>query len=152
MVKRVILEEGLDYYTDMNKVFEAINNAQLEYNFLITDYEGYPKDEKINLVLARNYSWLSGEELTRIVQKEEFQWSWGVLIAFPKDVSLEDILNVDLPYADGNPQIWGKDAVIQNPLGVFEIIAFDSSLIMISSKNEEIISNFKAKFPLAKDL
>ncbi|WP_297519991.1 hypothetical protein [uncultured Clostridium sp.] len=151
MLKRVTLEEGIQ--TQMGEVFQAIDNMQLEYNFLITNYEGYSMDEEIENKLSRNYSWMSGKELTELIKKgEDFQWIWGVLIAFSKEIALESVLSYDLPSLDGNPKIWGVEPIIQNPLGEFEIIAFDSSLTMIVSKNKKIIELFKKNCPLAKEL
>ena len=42
MVYGAINEKGERYYTDLNKVFDFINNKQVEYNWLITDCDCYP--------------------------------------------------------------------------------------------------------------
>jgi len=37
-LKGVIVDTGEKFYTDMQKVLNSINNHQLDYNWLITDY------------------------------------------------------------------------------------------------------------------
>lgn len=60
-------------------MFDAIGNEQNEYNWLITDYECYPQTQSIDDKLSHEYCWLSGNELTNIVESEDFQWIWAVL-------------------------------------------------------------------------
>ncbi|WP_291580368.1 hypothetical protein [Clostridium sp. UBA6640] len=86
----------------MDEIFLAFNNMQLNYNWLITDYEcsDYP-DEM--MPYNKEYVWISGRDLRRIVCENEIQFIWGVFSAFSKDVTLNDVLKYYLPYADGNP-------------------------------------------------
>lgn len=42
MVYGAINEEGERWYTQMGRVFDAIQNKQTEYNWLITDVECVP--------------------------------------------------------------------------------------------------------------
>lgn len=78
-MKGAILERGEKYYTDLSKVFLAINNAQKRYNWLITDCVCYPQTKRIEEPLSKEYCWLTGEQLTEIVKAENFQWIWAVL-------------------------------------------------------------------------
>ena len=80
----VILNKGERYYTDLSKVFAAINNVQKEYNWLVTDCVCYPQTKQFDELLSGEYCWLRGEELTRIVESENFQWIWAVLSGFEK--------------------------------------------------------------------
>lgn len=152
MVKRVILEDGPRGFTNMKEVFNAIEDMQINYNFLITDFEGYPESKEVEERLNRNYIWINGKELTKIVTEDDFQWVWGLLSAFPKKISIEEALKYPLPSTEENEKIWGLVPTIQNPLAEFEILAFDSSLVMITSKNNKIIEIFKKNETLAKDL
>ena len=45
MVYGAINEKGEKYYTYLKKVFDAIDNKQKEYNWLITDCECYPNNQ-----------------------------------------------------------------------------------------------------------
>lgn len=151
MVYGAILEKGEKYYTYLSKVFTAIGGTQTEYNWLITDCECYPHLSDIDKLLSQEFCWLSGDELTSIVNKESFQWIWGVLSGFEKDITLEEVLKYPLPYADGYEGFWKNPLSMQHPLASVEIVAFDSTLTLIFSERKEIIDMFREYFPLSED-
>lgn len=151
-MKGAILEKGEKYYTNMSRVFNAIQNAQKDYNWLITDLDGYP-NSLYNDYMNNGYIWITGEHLTEIVNKDEHrQWAWAVLSGFPKDITKEQVLRYDLPYADGYKGFWENPVTIQHPLADIEIVAWDSCSVLIISKHEEIVNNFIASMPFAEDL
>jgi len=135
----------------MDEIFLAFNNMQLNYNWLITDYEcnDYP-DEMIPY--NKEYVWISGRNLWRVVCENEIQFIWGVFSAFSKDVTLNNVLKYSLPYADGNPNFWVKNINMQHPLAEIEIVPWDSSLVLLISKHDEIIESFLNYSPYAEDL
>lgn len=152
MVYGAINEKGEKYFTYIDRVFEAINNKQMDYNWLITDCVCYPKDPKIDEMLNRKYCWMSGEELTALVTKDNFQWIWAVLSAFDKSVELTEVLKYDLPYADGYPGFWETPINIQHPLAQMEIVPWDSSLTLLFSKNKEDVDAFLKYYPHSEPL
>jgi hypothetical protein len=151
-VKSAILDKGENYYTHMGKIFLGIENEHLKYNWLITDCVCYPQDEKLYEMFLKDYVWISGERLTEIILKEDFQFIWGVFSGFSKDVNLEEILNYDLPLADGYAGFWEDNVGIQHPLVDIEIVAWDSTLTLFISKNDKLTDLFMKSFPLAEDL
>lgn len=151
-LKGLVLERGEEYYTDLEKVFRAINNIHTEFNWLITDCCAYPEDERINELLLREYCFLSGSELDEIVKSEDFQLIWGVLSGFKKEVSLEEVMKYNFPYADGNGKLWENPVSIQHPLAEIEIISWDGDKTLIISKDEKIVSDFRKSFSLSEDL
>ena len=151
-MRGAILDEGENYYTHMAKVFSGIKNAQQGYNWLITDTICYPKTPSIKSLFDENYCWLSGDELTKIVETEDFQWIWAVLLGFEKSVPLHEILKYPLPYADGYGGFWGEAVSLQHPLASIEIVAWDSTLTLVISKYESIVLDFMRAFPRSKDL
>lgn len=151
-MKGAILKKGEKYYTYMSKVFAAINDEQLKYNWLITDCICYPENADYDELLSKEYAWLTGEELTQIIDKENFQWIWAVLSGFPKSVTLEEVLKHNLPNVDGCGEFWKSTISIQHPLADIEIVPWDSSLVLIISKSDIIIESFMRCFPLAQDL
>lgn len=151
-MKGAILEKGEKYYTDLSKVFSAINNAQNDYNWLITASECYPQNHEIYDLLSQEYCWLSGHELSGIIEIEDFQWIWAVLSGFEKDISTEDVLKYPFPYADGYKGFWKNPISLQHPLATVEIVPWDSSLTLIISKQDKIVEDFMQAFPLSKDL
>ncbi len=95
---------------------------------------------------------MTGEELTEMIEDENFQWIWGVLSAFPKDVTKDMVLEYKLPIADGNDKIWKNPISIQHPLSVIEIIAWDSSMTTFISRYDDIVKKLAVSNSLAEDL
>jgi hypothetical protein len=151
-MKSAILEKGEHYYTHMYKVFKAIENEQLKYNWLITDCECYPENKSIYEMFSKEYIWISGKQLTEIINKYDFQFIWGVFSGFPLEVPLEEILRYDLPFADGYEGFWVENVGIQHPLAEVEIVAWDSTSTLLISKDDNLVRKFRSYFPLSEDL
>lgn len=151
-MKSAILDKGESFYTYLGKIFQAIENEQMKYNWLISYCEGYSHDENLNKLLMEEYAWISGEKLTDYICKEDFQFIWGVISGFPKDITLEEILKYELPFADGNKEFWVDDVKIQHPLADIEIVAWDSTCTLFLSKHDELVKKFRCYFPLSEDL
>ncbi len=151
-MKSAILEKGEAYYTFLNKVFKAIDNEQLKYNWLITGYECYPSNSTFRELFSQEYVWLTGQELSDIIGAEKFQFVWGVFSGFKPEIPLNEVLQHDMPYADGYTGFWLDDVGIQHPLADIEIVAFDSSLTLFISKHDELADKFLHALPLSEDL
>ena len=135
-----ILAKGEVGYTDLDKVFAALGNIQENYNWLITDCECNVDIPE----LQYNYCWMSGNELMALQRKyHNPQWIWAVLSAFEKSVTEEQVLEYPLPDA--------RDNRVQHPLATFEIVPFDSSFVLVFSREKEIVDRFRAHFPLSED-
>lgn len=139
-MKSIIIEQGRRYYTFLKEYFNLMDNVQKEYNWLISSYECYPRSKEIQSVFSREVVWLSGSELTDIINEEDFQWIWGVLSGFPQKLSLEEVMAHKIPWADGNTVVWNEGHRMQHPLADIEIVAWDSSATIIKSKRDEIIN------------
>ncbi|MBO3444909.1 DUF2691 family protein [Clostridium sp. CCUG 7971] len=151
-MRSAILEKGESYFTYMNKIFNAIEDKQLKYNWLITNCECYPTDKNINELFSKEYIWISGKQLTEIISKEDFQFVWGVFSGFSKDITFEQVLKYDLPFADGYEDFLVKNIDIQHPLAEVEIVAWDSSLTLLISKDDNLVEKFRRNLPLSEDL
>ena len=151
MVYGAVNRKDEKYYTSLKKLFDAINNKQLEYNWLITDCTCYPENPKTDAMLRKDYCWLTGEELTDLVTQEDFQWIWAVLSGFDKSVELSDVLKHELPYAEDYEGFWSKPVSMQHPLAKIEIVPWDSSMTMIFGDDKGIIDSFRAAYPLSED-
>mgnify|MGYP006971339907 FL=1 len=153
-MKGAILEQGETGYTYLKKLFLSIRHAQKDFNWLITDCQCCTQSEAFyqRIFQYDRYGWLSGEELTRMVETEDFQWIWAVLSGFPRHISLDQVLEYDLPYADMNTGFWTNPVSIQHPLAQVEIVPWDSSCTLVISRNHRIVSDFMDGFPLSRDL
>lgn len=90
--------------------------------------------------------------MDEIVKSEDFQLIWGVLSGFKKGASLEEVMKYNLPYAEGNGELWENPVSIQHPLAEVEIISWDGDKTLIISRNEKIVSDFRKSFLLSEDL
>lgn len=136
-----LIDRGIhQYYTYMSKVFAAIGNAQNGYNWLITGCEACPHYPDIEEMLAADYCWLTGEELSALIEREDFQWIWAVLSGFDKSIPLSEILEYPLPEVHDSTSI-------QHPLATVEILPFDSSYTMILSRKRAIIDQYREAYP-----
>lgn len=168
MVYGMIDQKSRNWYTSIREVFDAINDRQLQYNWLITDSEILAKTEKLDAlntkqgflytngtltpIEAPEYCFLSGEELTEIVRADDSQWIWAVLSGFECSISLNEILKYPFPSSDGYKGFWKNPLSIQHPLASIEIVPWDSSLVLFFSREKEYAELFKAAFPKSMDL
>ena len=67
----------------ISNIFSYIEDIA-KYNWLITNIECYPSDEEIARKLADEYCWIEGKDLLQLLNKEDFQWIWGVFFCFSK--------------------------------------------------------------------
>ena len=151
-MKGLLLEDlSLNYFTNLQDIFSVIEGTQNKYNWLITDYECniYPSKK---IPFNKEIVFLEGEKLSEIVTNYKIQFIWGVISGFKKDIALDNILEYPLPYVNENEEIWSTNICTQNPLADIEIIAWDSTLAIVISKDEEVIEMIKKFYPNAKDL
>lgn len=151
-MKGAILEKGQTYYTQLRPIFESLDNAQLNYNWLITDFQGIPNNPDYDRMLNQDYCWLSGEQLTEMVREEDFQWIWATLSGFNKEIGMKQVLAYPLPFAEENQGFWQNPISIQHPLAEIEIVPFDSTLVLVISRSDMLVENFMRAYPLARDL
>ena len=104
-MKGFIINKGNEGSTYLKEIFDLIENEQKKYNWLISGHECYPENPEFAKRLSGEWCWISGEELTAIVEEEDFQWRRGVLAAIHKSVSQKEVLQYGLPYADGYERI-----------------------------------------------
>lgn len=156
IVKGKILNKGEAGYTYLKKLFQSMDHFQKQYNWLITDCEAYPQNpehtDRIFHSERDDYTWISGEELTKIVITEDFQWIWAVLSAFDPAYTKEDVLKYPLPRISIPDASRKRGCVIQHPLASIELSAWDSSYTILLSKDETLLRLFGQRFPFSEDL
>lgn len=151
-MKGVVIKKGVEYFTFLKRIFVSINDIQRNYNWLITGHECYPQNKKYIEILSGKYCWITGDELTEMLESEDFQWIWGVFSAFPKDISKEEILKYELPKSNGYGRLWRNPVGIQHPFAEIEIVAWDSSMTVFISKEDSIVDMLRKNNTLAEDL
>lgn len=151
-MKGLILQKKKCSQLYLNEIFRYMDDRQVNYNWLISDYECYPQKQSIAEKLQEEYCFFSGSELTQIAEDENLQWIWGVFSAFPQYIMKEDILKHPLPQAREYTDIWKNPINIQHPLAEMEIIAWDGIATICLSKDDNIIDLIQKNSKLAKDL
>ena len=151
-MKGALLMTGEEYFTDMKKMFTGVKNPE-KYNWLITDFEGDPGSPKTEsqLITPQGYSFIKGEELIKLVNRERFQWEWAMLTAFKPTVNLEDILRYELPNTK-TETFFDERVTMQHPYAEIELTAYDSSMFIYIAKSYTQVKYFREKFPLSVDL
>ena len=151
MVHGIIINKGEAYYTYLKKLFEAIDNIQLNYKWLISYPQCYPCDKETSELLNGDYCILTGREFTDLVDKEDFQWIWGTFSAFDPSISDDKILNYKLPENDMYPGFWMNPLTMQHVLSKIEIVAFDSSCTLLLAKDLILPDTFYDFYPKAEN-
>jgi hypothetical protein len=149
-----ILEGGNRRYTYLREIFSAMGDFQKQYNLLITDIEACPRNDDVynRLNNSERRVWISGRNLTRILDEDDFQWIWAVISGFKPDVEEKEVLNYSRPYADGYEGFWQPKLSMQHPLADFELVPWDSGLLLFFTKDYMLYLEFMRQFPDAKDL
>ncbi len=153
-------DKSVKYHTFLQKIFDSINNRQKEYNWLITDFICYPQSSEASNALGitpsgtdcPDYRFFSGEELTALIAKEDFQWIWGAFCGFEKHIPLSEILAHPLPVSESYAELYRLPVSMQHPLSCIEIYAEDSSATVFLSKDAKLTELYRAGFPRSTDL
>lgn len=99
-----------------------------------------------------NNYWITGKNLTRLANQKDVHFIWGVFSAFDKNETVDLDVIKEEPYADGNPNFWGENTKIQHPKAVVELVLWDSTFILLLSKDTEFSKKFRNTFKGWKDL
>jgi len=139
------------YFTNLKEVLDVLGNNVKNYNWLLSYYDCsiYPSEK---IPFAELFVWLSGNELANILEEHEIPFIWGVLTSYEKGISLNEVMQYPLPYADGYEGFWKPEVTMQNPLAEIEIVPWDSSVLLIISKSKGIICKFAEEYPDSIDL
>ena len=77
----IVINKGENYYTDIKDILNTIGDLYKQYNWLISGYECYPQDEKLAKIFSGKAVFISGADLSNVLDIENFQLVWGVLSA-----------------------------------------------------------------------
>lgn len=152
-MKRYISTRDRKYYTYMLEIIQALEGNESKYKWLISDIEAHPeKGGKYTEFIEDNrFVILSSRELLEMLLEDDFQWIWAVFSAIPKNVDDKEILRFDMPSVE-NEEIYKDDsAIIQHPLAEIEIVAEDSSSVLIVARENQIAEKFKKLFPMSRE-
>src|SRR5262249_634048 len=96
--------------------------------------------------------WLTGDELSTIVENDAIQFSWAVLSGFSPNEDI-DLSRLEVyPSADGNAALWAPGVEIQHPRARVEIVCWDSGATLVLTRDDDVGKGFRRFFPEAVDL
>lgn len=153
-VQGAIIEQHGLHYTYFRELFRAMGGFQLDYNWLITDcniISSLSAWDEASLP-HKDHIWISGRALTDFVEAKDPQWVWGVLSGFPPQYTYEQVMEYELPYADGYPGFWQLPVTMQHPLASVELVAWDSGATLLFTREPAVMDAFKTAYPWAEDL
>lgn len=146
-----IIEKGFSYFTNMHIILASIKEFVSSHNWMISNYEcNYYPCEKIPF--EKEYAFLSGEELLKLLSENEIQFIWAVFSAFEQNISYKEILSLPIHITDGYKGFWKNPLTLQHSLSVAEIVPWDSQLALVISEKKEIIEKTKTAFPWGERL
>jgi hypothetical protein len=148
--------KSMPYFTDMRAIFDALPGACGRYDWLISDLDwiwlSRDKDDgSPDKSLVGSTVLISGEELLKIIQSSQIQFVWAVFSALPKGVEPR-LDERNLPFAEGNPDLWSGSPKPQLAEALFEIVCWDSTETLLIGLDDDSARSFKEAFPTAVDL
>ena len=138
-------------YKTLGEMVDAAKIKPTDYNWLISEQNVFIRRGEED-IFDEKYTWFTGEEFASMIKNDGYYFIWCVASAFPRSVSLDEILEYGLPYANGNGGFWVNDVRLQTPLSKIELVIFDGCECFILTDDVRHRDNFLAAFPEAFDL
>lgn len=142
----------MPFHTDMQRVLRAFGGREREFDWLVTDLEcnRFPA-----AFLPEKDAWLlSGDEFADVVfgESDPVQYIWGVLTGLPRGTRVDLAQCSEVPFADGNGELWTETPRLQVPGAVVEVVCWDSSYTILVTTDADLSARFRSSFPEAEDL
>lgn len=140
------LERDGQYHTSLKRVFDALEGRQLDFDFLLLGVEAYPLEHEEFEAVNQTPRWISGAELTRVVETEDFQWVWGALLAYPEGCGRAEVLEqvrALCPPGPHDEESWLVRRQFEKTGAAFLILAADSSLTELVSTDRGLVNLFR---------
>ena len=134
----------------MNVLLEPIKDDIKDLKWLISDLDINTSEmEKLPINHEKDGFLISSQEMKTICETDT-QIVSGAFSGIDKNAELK-IDRIELPYADGNADIW-KNGNLQVENSKIEIIAWDSSYTIVKFTERKVSDKFKEYFDEAIEL
>ncbi len=134
--------KGIRFYTGMKDVEQWLQIKLKDFDWHISDIDGGWKEIK-------DPCWVKGEVLEEKLSEYDYQFVWAVFSAFPKNTM--PFLS-EIPYADGNEELWKVTPEKQLKMALFEIVCWGSSATLFIGLSELLSQNLQKNASGIKDL
>ncbi len=92
--------------------------------------------------------WIDGDSLMDCIARcPEVQWVWGLLQGFHQSVSREAVYRTESVDIRQDTAIWTNPVTMRNALSEIEIEAFDSTMSVVTVKDEKLLRQLQLAFP-----
>ena len=145
-----ILREQTTHYTYMPPIMKGLGydlirsmNWRLSYiECLGTHYDSFLfNDNPLD-------KWIDGDSLMNCIDRcPDVQWVWGLLQGFNKSVSRKIVFQTELVDIQQDTSIWTNPVSMRNSLSEIEIEAFDSTMSIVTVKDEVLLNQLQLAFP-----
>jgi hypothetical protein len=144
----ILLENSrhINYYGNMNDIFNVLDGVCEKYDWYISDIETNCQPP---IELRSKELFIEGDALKKLISENDIQFIWAVFSAMKRGVRP---FVKESPFADGNPGFWEGSPNPQLNGAEFEIVCWDSSLYLLIGVSESLAKKFIAKYSDAIDL
>jgi hypothetical protein len=140
----------LQFHTNLEILLYPILNEIKDWKWIFSDIEFVGSSDRLPINFEDDYFILQYEDLKTIMDNQ-IQIFWGALIAVPNDYEFKFNNFNELPYVEGNDNIWNNDYFQINE-ALMEIDCFDGSYTIIKFKDLNLSIKFRDYFGEAIEL
>ncbi|RSK35477.1 hypothetical protein [Hymenobacter metallilatus] len=139
------------WQTDMDNLLPAIRQQVEELNWVISNLQCWHLKDFVPTVAdwekqqENSYIVIPGKILYDVMVNQGIQIVWGVFCGIAGEVP--ELSFDEIPYADGNRELWTEPESLQLAAAALEIVCFDSSVTIVKFRNEELGCQFLDAFP-----
>ena len=142
------------WQTDFERLLAPLRQQAEPLNWLITDLQYHFIDDQqpqripawgIDWETEKQFAVIPGEALWESVANRDMQVVWGVFCGVSGEVP--DVPSDELPYADGNKQMWAEPETFYLVASEIEIVCWDSSITWVRFRDERLGRQFLQLFP-----
>ncbi|UPL48196.1 hypothetical protein [Hymenobacter sublimis] len=151
----ILLEDPLQFrwQTDLGRLLPSIRQQVEELSWVISNLQCLHLQGVVPAVIDwekqmeyyYSYTVVSGKMLYDTFVDKGIQVVWGVFCGISGKVS--DLAPNEVPYADGNRELWTEPEGFQLVASEIEIVAFDSSFTLVKFRDESLGRQFLEAFP-----
>lgn len=143
------------WQTDFGRLLLPIKRQIEPLEWLVTDLQYHFIDDQLPRIVsawetAELFVTVSGVALYQAVANRDIQVVWGVFCGVAGKVP--DLSDDQVPYADGNRELWTEPEAFLLPQSEIEIVCFDSTVTLVKFRDEALGQQFLEVFPEGKTL
>ncbi|MBR6484267.1 MAG: hypothetical protein IKT14_04550 [Clostridiales bacterium] len=153
-MKGFLTDNSSEMCTRVAPVFAAMGDKVADYNWLFTDMSGWDSIfAKYEHYGDGDYYFVKGDVMKKLMSENRLAtMNWGVISGFDKDIDLAEITDSDLPFADGNKELWTAPLKTMHEKASVEIIVTDITKLAFKAQDDELVDTVVKAFPRSVDL